>query len=317
MTDHALDYATALGVTVLIGVGFITSYTTLSTLAAERGQFPPWLAAAVPLAFDAGIITLSLKVCRLAREGRSALALRLVIAGLSVSTVVANSAAGADWPARLLHAVPPAMFVVCFESVIVSVRRHALQRMGLLPAPLPRVRGVRWLLDPWPTWCAWRAMVLADTDLPRPQDVLLETGRPQRRAAIDSHADRRTPLGRPADERELLTGGPSPNAAGALDGRALATPTSAGVRTRSATEQRLAAAMGVLQQQPNLSAPKLAIRLRTAGHRLSDRTARRVRTQALALRGAPRAGTGVPAGELDGHRDEVGVQGRTDQFGGC
>jgi hypothetical protein len=52
------------------------------------------------------------------------------------------------------------MFVVCFESVIASTRRHALERLGLVPPKLPRVRGVRWLLAPWPTFTSWRTAVL-------------------------------------------------------------------------------------------------------------------------------------------------------------
>jgi hypothetical protein len=99
VTDRLLDLATAAGVAVLVSVGFVTSYATLSSLAVHRGQFPQWLAPAVPLAFDVGIITMSLKVCRLAREGRSAVLLRLLIAALCVCTVVANAAAGVDWGA--------------------------------------------------------------------------------------------------------------------------------------------------------------------------------------------------------------------------
>jgi hypothetical protein len=151
------------GVTILILIGFASSYRTLRDLAVQVGGYPPWLAPAVPLSFDLGIVVLSLKVVRLAREGRSAPFLRLQVAALSTCTVAAN-AAGASTPiARLLHVVPPAMFVICFESVVITARRHALERLGRQPDPLPRIPTVRWLLAPRPTWHAWRRMILAGT----------------------------------------------------------------------------------------------------------------------------------------------------------
>jgi hypothetical protein len=268
---------------VLVSVGFVTSYATLSSLAVHRGQFPQWLAPAVPLAFDVGIITMSLKVCRLAREGRSAVLLRLLIAALCVCTVVANAAAGVDWAARVLHAVPPAMFVVCFESVVVSVRRHALQRMGLTPAPLPRVRGVRWLLAPRGTWVRWRAMVLADADVPRvdrqrPGDAVGRSGPTV--AAL-----RPTRSSEPADGaaavRWARSGSPVRSIRVSETG-ALTLPADDRVEP---PDHRFAAAVELLGRLPQLSAAALATELRAGGYALSDRTARRVRARALAQLG--------------------------------
>jgi hypothetical protein len=284
VTDRLLDVATAAGVAVLVSVGFVTSYATLSSLAVHRGQFPQWLAPAVPLAFDVGIITMSLKVCRLAREGRSAVLLRLLIAALCVCTVVANAAAGVDWVARVLHAVPPAMFVVCFESVVVSVRRHALQRMGLTPAPLPRVRGVRWLLAPWGTWVRWRAMVLADADMPR-----VDRQRPGEPVGRGSAAVAAT-LGPPRSS-EPADGGAAVRWARSGSAVRSVRVSQTGPLTLPAEgrveppDHRFAAAVELLGRLPQLSAPALATELRAGGYALSDRTARRVRARALAQLG--------------------------------
>lgn len=182
--DRATDLTITVGLGVLLAVGFAASYATLLELAVTAGGYPPWLAPAVPLAFDLGIVVLSLKVVRAAREGRTAPVLRMLVVVLSVSTVVANAAAASGPAGSLLHAVPPAMFVVCFESVIASTRRHALERFGLVPPKLPRVRGVRWALAPWPTFTSWRSAVL-ERDLfeqaaPRSAPKRVETPRPER-----------------------------------------------------------------------------------------------------------------------------------------
>jgi hypothetical protein len=164
--DTTIDIAIAAGVTMLILIGFATSYRTLRDLATEIGGYPPWLAPAVPLSFDLGIVVLSLKVLRLAREGRPAPVLRLQVAALSIATVAANASAASTPLARLLHVVPPAMFVICFESIVITARRHALERLGRQPAPTPRIRAARWLLAPGSTWQSWRTMVLASETPP-------------------------------------------------------------------------------------------------------------------------------------------------------
>ena len=69
--DAAIDLAVTIGVAILILVGFATSYRTLLDLAVTAGGYPRWLAPAVPLSFDLGVVVLSLKVAQSAREGRS------------------------------------------------------------------------------------------------------------------------------------------------------------------------------------------------------------------------------------------------------
>ena len=173
LVDEAIDVAIMFGIVVLILVGFVTSYRTLLDLAATAGGYPRWLAPAVPLSFDLGIVVLSLKVARSAREGRTAPIMRLLVAGLSTATVLANASAATTPPAKLLHAVPPTMFVICFESVIITARRRALIERNLLPAPLPRLRAAQWLLAPACSWRLWRARVLDQTGDPVVKDDIV------------------------------------------------------------------------------------------------------------------------------------------------
>jgi hypothetical protein len=225
----------------LILIGFATSYRTLRDLAVDVGGYPPWLAPAVPLSFDLGIVVLSLKVLRLAREGRSAPFLRLQVAALSTCTVAANAAGAATPVARLLHVVPPAMFVICFESVVITARRHALERLNRQPPPLPRIATARWLLAPLPTWHTWRRAVLSEFDV---DPIAVEI------------AARST---RPAGQRSSAPSGKT---------------------------QRLEAVHRALHDRPELTAVQLAGILGVNGHKVSVRTAQRLRSTALE-RGIP------------------------------
>jgi hypothetical protein len=205
--DLAIDAAIAVGVALLILIGFASSYRTLRDLATEIGGYPPWLAPAVPLSFDLGIVVLSLKVIRLAREGRSAPVLRLQVAALSVATVAANASAASTSIARLLHVVPPAMFVICFESIVITARRHALERLGQQPVAVPRISAARWLLAPLPTWRTWRATILGTQHPVLDTDTRGTAGQERRDSgAVSGKQDLRLEITRRAlRERPTLT----------------------------------------------------------------------------------------------------------------
>ncbi|WP_088319468.1 DUF2637 domain-containing protein [Kineosporia sp. R_H_3] len=252
LVDQAIDLAIMVGLGILILVGFATSYRTLRDLAATEGGYPVWLAPAVPLSFDLGIVVLSLKVARAAREGRTAPVMRLLVAALSSATVIANAAAATSATARLLHAIPPAMFVVCFETVIISSRRVALEERGLLPPPLPHLRPIRWVLSFPSTWRQWRHAVLEldagiamTSTLPRSPVAGLKEARP---SAIAVAATATMPVGDRSSE-----------------------PSSSRTRDEAARE--------LLEQDPLLSAPELARTLESAGWRVSARTAQRIRAR--------------------------------------
>jgi len=157
--DRTAELAVAIGVVMLVLIGFAASYATLRDLAVSAGRFSPWLAPVVPLSFDLGIVVLSLKVVLAAKEGRSAIWLRLLVVGLSAATVAANASAAPSIIGRLLHAIPPAMFVICFESVTGSARREALSLRGTNVAT-PSVRPMLLALAPLTTLRQWRRQVL-------------------------------------------------------------------------------------------------------------------------------------------------------------
>ncbi len=251
--------AVAVGVVLLVLIGFAASYTTLRDLAVSAGRFSPWLAPVVPLSFDLGIIVLSLKVVLAAKQGRSAMWLRLLVAGLSAATVAANASAAPSLIGRLLHAIPPAMFVICFESVTGSARREAVRLRGT-EVTVPSVRPMLLVLAPLTTVHQWRRQMLqalAPPAIDGPEQVpeLMNT---------EPELAPRTP--RPVDEAEPLhrrTGVVRP----ASDGNAAA---------------RLACAAAALRANPELTAAALADALRSRGHGCSVRTAQRVKAQALA-----------------------------------
>jgi len=168
--DVAAERAAAIGVGLLIVTGFASSYTTLRDLAVNVGGFSGWLSPVVPLSFDVGIVVLSLKVVLAARAGRDARALRALVLALSTATVVANGVASSTLVGRLLHAVPPAMFVVCFETLAATARHDAhARRLAARGGPeedialLPVLTTARWLLAPRETWSIWRSRVLGVT----------------------------------------------------------------------------------------------------------------------------------------------------------
>jgi hypothetical protein len=281
LVDQAIDLAIMLGLAVLILVGFATSYRTLRDLATTEGGYPPWLAPAVPLSFDLGIIVLSLKVARAAREGRTAPVMRLLVALLSASTVVANASAASGMAARLLHAVPPAMFVICFESVVITARRRALAAMRLLPDPLPRVRVVRWLLAPRSTWTQWRTLVIAEAV--HHEAPTVDRVAPRDRTALPATSPNERPATPSAD-------GQRSRSARRQAASATAVPAAADGTRRAVVARTLAA-------HPDITAPVLVRVLQAEGFRVSVRTAQRLRSAAQ-MTGAE---------DIAGHRGRLAV----------
>jgi Protein of unknown function (DUF2637) len=241
--DRAIELAIATGVAVLVVIGFVTSYETLRNLAVSDGGFAPWLAPAVPLSFDLGIIVLSLKIVAAAREGRHAVVHRALVAVLSTATVAVNSTASNGTAGQLLHAIPPAMFVICFEGLIADARRDALASR--------RPRAGRWkagLLAPIKSMRTWREEALGSSS---PSGA----GRSATRPTRTSHQAR--PGAGLSEAREqartqLNAGGP---------------------------DDRLTLAREALRDQPDLTAPALARALRDHGYEVSVRTAQRLKAR--------------------------------------
>jgi hypothetical protein len=241
--DRAIELAVATGVAVLVVIGFVTSYETLRSLAITDGGFAPWLAPAVPLSFDLGIVVLSLKIVAAARQGRHALVHRALVAVLSTATVAVNSTASNGTAGQLLHAIPPAMFVICFEGLIADARRSALAGR--------RPMAGRWkagLLAPITTMRTWR------------EDALRSTS-----AAVAAASAKRPTRTHHRTRPARALSGPRVEALTRLNpGR---------------PDDRLALAREALRDQPHLTAPALARALRDHGHEVSVRTAQRLKSR--------------------------------------
>ena len=216
LAESAAAMAVAIGVVLLVLIGFAASYATLRDLAMSAGRFSPLLAPVVPLSFDLGIVVLSLKVVLAAKQGRSAIWLRLLVAGLSAATVAANASAAPTLIGRLLHAIPPAMFVICFESVTGSARRDALLKAGLHVA-VPQVRPLLLFVAPLTTCRDWRRQVLEGRH--RVPSVLVAPGHgapgwSERPAVVSTPARPATAVstGAPGASRSMMIGGDSAEA---------------------------------------------------------------------------------------------------------
>ncbi len=239
--DRAIELAIATGVAVLVVIGFVTSYETLRSLAITDGGFAPWLAPAVPLSFDLGIIVLSLKIVAAAREGRHAFVHRVLVAVLSTATVAVNSSASNGTAGQLLHAIPPAMFVICFEGLVADARRAAM--VGHRRNPNQWKAGI---LAPVRTLRIWRDGVLRSASL-QPEDARASCSP----ARVVGQTTWRPP--RPASR--------------------VAPP------TRGKPDDRLAITRETLREDPQLTAPALARTLREHGHQISVRTAQRLKAR--------------------------------------
>lgn len=246
MLDRAIELAVAVGVAILVAIGFITSYETLRLLAITDGGFAPWLAPAVPLSFDLGIVVLSLKIVAAARQGRHALVHRAHVAGLSVATVAVNGTASTGTAGRLLHAIPPAMFVICFENLVTDARRAAL--LGR-PSRTSTFKGG--LLAPVSTVRRWR------------DDVL------QSRASDAPTKATAQPASRPLKAQRVAV--PGRLAVAAME------------RPATGPDAREALVREALRHDPRLTAPALVRALHDHGHDVSVRTAQRLKSRVVSL----------------------------------
>ncbi|NAZ85232.1 DUF2637 domain-containing protein [Kineococcus indalonis] len=287
--DVLAERAAAIGVGVLIVTGFAASYTTLRDLAAGVGGFPPWLAPVVPLSFDVGIVVLSLKVVLAARAGRSARLLRALVVALSVATVLVNGAAAQGLTGWLLHAVPPAMFVVCFETLAAGARHAALHARGSeQQEQRPSLPAARWLLAPRQTWRLWREHVLTiSSPLAQSSELVVSGDRVPADQSEEVLGSRGVPV-LPAAKTALPVQLGEPEAGTGPPGGELCEPapgplsasTAAPTPAAGSSPTRFEVAVEAVSREPGITAVALAEVLRAAGHGVSMRTAQRVRADA-------------------------------------
>ena len=132
------------------GIGFSVSFQTIAKLASVHGlPGPPVL---YPVGIDVGILALIAEGLWLIREGRSDFVPRVLAWALTGITIYINvhGARPGDRVGEGLHAVMPALWVVCLE--LVRRRRvAATARTDGIPAG-------RWMAAPWPTLTLWLRM---------------------------------------------------------------------------------------------------------------------------------------------------------------
>jgi len=131
------------------GIGFSVSFQTIAKLAHTHGL--PGPGVLYPIGIDVGILALIAEGLHLIREGRSDFiprALAWVLTGFTIYVNVQGSRPG-DGVGEALHAVMPALWVICLE--LVRHRRVTGTRSDGIPSG-------RWVAAPWPTLTLWVRM---------------------------------------------------------------------------------------------------------------------------------------------------------------
>lgn len=134
------------GLLVIVAVTFVTSFAAVSVVAAERGAVDPHLAWALPLAIDGMIVVGSavawVESLKGARWHPFPVILVAAAGALSVAANVAH-AAGGDWLARLLAAVPPAFLLAAVELGAWQIRRDVQRRTQATQPTHARVQAAQ------------------------------------------------------------------------------------------------------------------------------------------------------------------------------
>ncbi|MGX1226878.1 DUF2637 domain-containing protein [Streptomyces ambofaciens] len=173
----------ALGMLVVAGVGFASSYDTLR-VAAEAKGFSHALSYWVPIGIDGAILAFLALDLYLTHRGIPKPLLRFAAHAMTLATVVLNATSGgkggvslADDPVRALwHGLMPILFVVGVEALRHLVLHAAQIEDGTATERIPLHR---WLLAPAPTARLYRRMRLANV---RSYDEMI-----QREQALDGY----------------------------------------------------------------------------------------------------------------------------------
>lgn len=152
---------------LLAACGFYLGFSTLHALALRVG-YSQHEAIAVASIADLAIFAYSRKALQEVKAGRSAWGIRLIVGVFSIATFALQLRSAWPNPTSLaFHAMPSAVWVIGHEMMLRGNLRDARKALrtleiatGLRPAPLPRIRRVHWLLDPYHTLIVWRRMKL-------------------------------------------------------------------------------------------------------------------------------------------------------------
>lgn len=140
---------------------FVISFTSLTEWAHEDLGRSLWIAWALPVAIDAGMVLALVLRWDSAALGDSATGATLLFYALMCASAAGNYRHGlsVSVDAALVLGAMPIVGGFVGEVVLRHERRDVLREMGAVPDPLARFRPARWLVAPVETFGAWRISV--------------------------------------------------------------------------------------------------------------------------------------------------------------
>lgn len=125
----------------------------------------------VPLALDGAALYSGTLAIRAVLSGDSAIGARLLtalyaLAAAGFNAYHAQSAPGGNTASALFFAGASLSAVVLWDVTLRALRRDQLREAGLIEAPLPRWRLLRWIVAPGETARAWRLAVVEQINDP-------------------------------------------------------------------------------------------------------------------------------------------------------
>ena len=125
-----------------------------------------WTAVLVPLVLDAAALYCAALSLRSVLAGDSATVDRLLVWLYALGSAGLNVWHAANVAAALFFGAASVSAVVLWDRTLRSHRRDALRALGVIEAPLPRFRALRWLVAPGETGRAWREAIVSGVSSP-------------------------------------------------------------------------------------------------------------------------------------------------------
>lgn len=166
LRDSGLAVVGYLGVLVVCGYGWRTSFIGLHTFAMAHMGLSDDDAWGVPITFDGGAGVLTLVVARAAMNGRGAVVWRLGVLALTLLSSWINWVHIVDPDGRRIAALLPIVAVGAFEGLLSEARKAYERRTGNVR---PRLSLLRWAFDFIGTFRILRAYVLG---IPLPDQMV-------------------------------------------------------------------------------------------------------------------------------------------------
>ncbi|MFE2911411.1 DUF2637 domain-containing protein [Kitasatospora indigofera] len=152
--EKALGVVAVLAASTAGGFGFAQSFEAVSAWGKQAGFLRSWM---LPLTVDLLIPAFGILSCLLIRLGMEYKLLRWAPLGMTLATVYLNTNTGQILSYKIAHGLTAGVFALVTEVGMHYYRFKSGIESG---TRMGRVRPVRWLLSPWPTFKIWRRMVL-------------------------------------------------------------------------------------------------------------------------------------------------------------